>query len=45
LVSLVFFQGADYDTLITPALPTVHEVEPVIAGDYLRMKLATLQGG
>ena len=45
LVSLVFFQGADYDTLITPALPTVHEVEPVIAGDYLQMKLATLQGG
>lgn len=45
LVSLVFFQGADYDTVITPVLPTVHEVEPVIAGDYLKMKLATLQGG
>ena len=45
LVSLVFFQGADYDTLITPVLPTEHHVEPVIAGEYLRMKLATLQGG
>jgi isopenicillin N synthase-like dioxygenase len=44
LVSLVFFQGADYDTLITPVLPTDHDVEPVVAGDYLRMKLATLQG-
>jgi len=45
LVSLVFFQGADYDTLISPVLPTVHQVEPVLAGDYLRMKLASLQGG
>jgi len=45
LVSLVFFQGADYNTLIAPVLPTAHEVEPVLAGEYLRMKLATLQGG
>ena len=45
LVSLVFFHGADYDTLIAPVLPTTHQVEPVLAGDYLRMKLATLQGG